>query len=212
MLLNTTSPGWLQGIKLIIFDFDGTVADTSPLHAAAFSEVLSPLGVEFQYESIAGMKTADALLLCSKVAGLELNAERLAELVVAKQSKVREMIAESIKPLPGVDAFLRWARPRYRLSMGTSGSRDTVELALKKLGYDNWFDPLVCAEDVTRAKPHPDIYLRVLELTGFAPQHALVFEDSDVGINSAKRAGIVHIDVRKFDWAVEQKSEASGGN
>ena len=96
--------------------------------------------------------------------------------------------------------------------MATSGSRGTVELALKKLGYDQWFDPLVCADDVSRAKPHPDVFLRVLELTGHTPLQALVFEDSEVGMISATSAGIVHIDVRKFDWAVEQKSEASGGN
>ena len=212
MLLDTAPPTWLQGIELLIFDFDGTVADTSPLHAAAFSEILSPLGVQVHYESIAGMKTADALLLCAKVADLELDAKQLAALVVAKQSIVRQLIVQSLKPLPGVDAFLRWARPRYRLSMATSGSRGTVELALKKLGYDQWFDPLVCADDVSRAKPHPDVFLRVLELTGHTPLQALVFEDSEVGMISATSAGIVHIDVRKFDWAVEQKSEASGGN
>lgn len=205
-------PAWLRGKALLIFDFDGTVANTSPLHAAAFSKVLSPLGVPVDYDSIAGLKTADAVRVCAQKVGLDLGVARLAELVAAKQGKVRELIESELKPLPGVDAFLRWARPRYRLSIATSGSRGTVELALKKLGYDQWFDPVVCAEDVQRAKPFADVFLRVLELTGHSPRQALVFEDSDAGIASAENAGIEHVDVRVFDWVFGEEAEVFGGN
>lgn len=202
MLPDDVPPAWLQGKALLIFDFDGTVADTSPLHAAAFLEVLAPLGVPVEYESIAGLKTSDALLFCARSVGLVLSVPQLNALVAAKQALVREMISRDLKPLPGVDNFLRWARTRFKLSMATSGSRGTVELALKKLGYEEWFDPLVCAEDVQRAKPNPDVFLRVLELTGYSEHQALVFEDSEAGIESARMASIPHIDVRGFDWSV----------
>lgn len=211
MLLRYDPLVLLQGKALLIFDFDGTVADTSPLHALAFAQVLAPLQVPVHYESIAGLRTADAMRMCASSAGVELAASQLEELVAAKQRLVRQMIARELRPLPGVDAFLRWARPRYRLSMATSGSRGTVELALNKLGYDRWFDPLVCAEDVPRAKPHPDLFLRVLALTGCPPQQALVFEDSEAGMASARAAGIHHIDVRGFDWVVTQRNEVSDG-
>lgn len=201
MLRNGDAPAWLRGKSLLIFDFDGTVADTSPLHAAAFVDVLGPLGVSVHYDLIAGMKTSDAILTCARAAGVELHPNQLSELVVAKQRLVRQLIERYLRPLPGVDAFLRWARPRYHLSMATSGSRGTVELALMKLGYDQWFDPLVCAEDVQRAKPHPDLFLRVLELTGYEPQDALVFEDSNKGITAALAANIQFILVDDFFWA-----------
>ena len=190
----------LQSKPLLIFDFDGTIADTTPLHAAAFDRVLSPLGLRVDYSSIAGMKTVDAIKLCLLANGLTLDKEALMALVIEKQTIVRQMIAQQLLPLPGVDQFLRLACKYHRLSMATSGSRGTVELALKKLGYMQWFDPLVCADDVDRAKPFPDIFLKVLSLTGFQPDEAIVFEDSDAGISAAKSAGIASFDVRGFSW------------
>jgi HAD superfamily hydrolase (TIGR01509 family) len=201
----------LQGKVLLIFDFDGTVADTSPLHAQAFSEVLAPFRVRVNYESIAGLNTVNAMRMCVSAAGVELANAQLEELVLAKQRLVRQLIARELRPMPGVDTFLRWARPRYRLSVATSGSRGTVEIALSKLGYDHWFDPLVCAEDVLRSKPDPDVFLRVLALTGCPPDKALVFEDSEAGFASARAAGIHHIDVRGFDWLGAQTNEVSDG-
>ena len=185
----------LQGKRLLIFDFDGTVADTTPLHAAAFAEVLAPLGIVVDYRNIAGMKTLDAMRQCLSRAGRVASEAELATLVSAKQQCVRQMIAQALQPLPQMDVFLRWARPRYRLSMATSGSRDTVQLGLLKLGYEGWFDPVVCADDVKNAKPDPACFLLVLALTGAEASEALIFEDSSAGIISAKNAGVDYVDV-----------------
>jgi HAD superfamily hydrolase (TIGR01509 family) len=191
----------LKGKQLLIFDFDGTVADTTPLHAAAFEQVLSPLGIPVHYPSIAGMKTEDAMVHSAQSCGVGLSASQLAVLVKAKQATVREMIALRLEPMPGMDGFLNWARKHYRLSMATSGSRGTVSLALEKLGYVNWFCPLVCAEDVERAKPYPDLFMKVLDLTQIDCSDALVFEDSEAGFAAAHNAGIDFLDVRIIDWA-----------
>jgi len=191
----------LKGKQLLIFDFDGTVADTTPLHEAAFEQVLSPLGIAVHYPSIAGMKTEDAIVHSAHSCGRVLSPNKLAALVKAKQATVREMIASRLEPLQGVDGFLNWARKHYRLSMATSGSRGTVSLALEKLGYVNWFSPLVCADDVERAKPHPDLFLKVLELTHVDCGDALVFEDSEAGFAAAHNAGIDFLDARIIDWA-----------
>ena len=180
----------LQGKRLLIFDFDGTVADTTPLHAAAFSQVLAPLGVMVDYSSIAGLKTLDAMRQCLDGAGRTLDEAAIAVLVTAKQQLVRQMIGQALQPLPGVDAFLHWARPRYKLAMVTSGSRGTVSLALEKLGYTGLFDPLICADDVQHAKPDPEGFLAVMRLTGVPLNEALVFEDSLAGVMAAKNAEI----------------------
>jgi beta-phosphoglucomutase len=185
----------LHGKQLLIFDFDGTVADTSLLHAAAFAQVLSPLGVAVDYSTIAGLKTLDAMRKCLAAVGRELPNEDLEVLVVTKQKLVRQMIATGLAPLPGVDEFLRWARPRYRLSMATSGSRGTVQLALAKLGYEGWFDPVVCADDVRHTKPDPEGFLTVLRITGVPASAALVFEDSVAGVKAAENAKIDCFDV-----------------
>lgn len=190
----------LQSKRLLIFDFDGTVADTTPLHAAAFSRVLAPLGVTVDYSRIAGLKTLDAMRQCLDEVGRTLDGAALAKLVTAKQQCVRQMIGQELQPLPGVDAFLRWARPRYKLAMVTSGSRGTVSLALVKLGYTGWFDPLICADDVEKAKPAPEGFLMALQLAGVSAGDALVYEDSEVGFQAAVQAGLCYVDVRRVAW------------
>ena len=190
----------LMSKRLLIFDFDGTVADTTPLHAAAFSQVLAPLGIEVDYSCIAGLKTLDAMRQCLNGAGRTFDEAALAALVTAKQQCVRQMIGQALQPLPGVDAFLRWARPRYKLAMVTSGSRGTVSLALEKLGYTGWFDPLICADDVEKAKPAPEGFLMALQLAGVLAGDALVYEDSDAGFQAAAQAGLCCVDVRRTAW------------
>jgi sugar-phosphatase len=203
--------GALQGKCLLIFDFDGTVADTTPLHAAAFAEVLAPLGIEVDYSCIAGLKTLDAMRHCLHGAGRVLDESVLAALVTAKQQSVRNMISQTLQPLPGADAFLRWVRPRFRLAMVTSGSRCTVSLALGQLGYTGWFDPLICAEDVQKAKPDPEGFLAVIKRTGVSANQALIFEDSAAGFAAANSAEIDCCDVRSglfTSW----KSDATDSN
>jgi HAD superfamily hydrolase (TIGR01509 family) len=125
----------------------------------------------------------------------------LPALVADKQRRVRHLIARHLRSTPQVEAFLRWACPRFRLALVTSGSRITVEHALKKVGYGKWFDPIVCAEDVSSAKPAPDGFLKALQLTGFGAAEALVFEDSAAGFQAASAAGLSYVDARTFDWA-----------
>lgn len=192
----------LQGKRLLIFDFDGTLADTSPLHAAAFNEVLAPWGLNVDYPAIAGLRTRDALAVCFATSGVNVPESQLLQLTLAKQSHVRTLIRKELRPLPGVDEFLRWARPRYSLALYSSGSRGTVTLAMEKLGYTGWFDPLLCAENVVHAKPHPEGFLKVLAMAGINAECALVFEDSDAGIEAAERAGIATSDVRATPFEI----------
>lgn len=187
----------LSGKQLLIFDFDGTIADTSPLHTRAFAETLAPLGVTVDYSKIAGRTTDDAMRLCFAAAGKDVpDGDAITALTIAKQNRVREMIAAAVSPLPGVDDFLRWAKRRYRMALVTSGSRGTVELALQKLGYSGWFDPILFAEDIQRAKPDPEGFLLALKMTGVSPKGALVFEDSEAGFQAAENAGIAYVDVQ----------------
>lgn len=186
----------LQGRRLLIFDFDGTVVDTSPLHAAAFSRVLAPFNIRVDYPAIAGMKTLDAIVQLLDNANIKLDDAQIADLVTAKQWVVRQLMSQGLQPMAGVDAFLQWARPRYKMAMVTSGSRGTVSLALNHIGYTGWFDPLICADDVNAAKPAPDGYLMALDLAGIKPSEALVFEDSEAGFRAANQANLDYIDVR----------------
>jgi len=190
----------LQGKQLLIFDFDGTVADTSPLHARAFNKVLEPYGITVDYSSIAGLSTRDALRLIFANSARILSDTVVDSLVSAKQRTVRAMIGRELVPLPGVDSFLRAVRTHFVLAMASSGSSLTVGLALEKLGYCGLFNPLLCADDVKCAKPDPEIFRKILDLTKIPAAAAMVFEDSDAGLTAANLAGIDSYDVRTDGW------------
>jgi beta-phosphoglucomutase-like phosphatase (HAD superfamily) len=199
-LLSSSDPRALLGRRVLIFDFDGTVADTSALHAQAFNQVLASLGLSVHYPSIAGLKTQDAMRQCLQQAGHACVPAIINDLTRRKQALVRELMSSSLTALPGVDAFLSWSQSRFRLAMGTSGSRGTVALALRCLGHEHLFNPLVCADDVAHAKPAPDLFAKVLNLMSARPDEALVFEDAPAGFAAARAAGIDHVDARAMNW------------
>jgi HAD superfamily hydrolase (TIGR01509 family) len=192
--------GLLRRKRLLIFDFDGTVADTSPFHARAFSNILVQYGVAVDYPTIAGLRTLDAVRRLLEESGQTLQDAELAQLVSSKQRLVREMISCELLPLPGIDVFLNWARTQFVLAMASSGSRETVGLGLEKLGYKGLFSPLFCSEDVSWTKPNPEIFLKVLANTNISAGEAMVFEDSDAGLAAALSAGIDCYDVRSEGW------------
>jgi sugar-phosphatase len=198
----------LDGKRLLIFDFDGTLADTSPLHARAFVETLAPLGVPVDYPTLAGLKTRDAIEKALRAAGGATQDVDVGALVEDKQRRVRRLIEQELQPSPRIDAFLGWAQTRFRLAMVTSGSRGTINLALRKLQYENLFDPLICADDVERAKPAPEGFLKALRLAQCEAAAALIFEDSESGFAAARAAGVEFIDVGKFDWLATRLERA----
>lgn len=196
MELSPTLKSALVSKYLLIFDFDGTLADTSPLHQQAFSEVLSPLGLHTDYESIAGLSTADAILQVFNSEGLATPSPSLLNRLKAqKQARVRHLITHKLDPLPQVSSFLLWARPRFRMAIVTSGSRGTVQLALQKLGYLDLFDLVICSEDTASSKPNPEGLLKALHFFNCQPYDALVFEDSKAGFQAALNASIDFFDI-----------------
>jgi HAD superfamily hydrolase (TIGR01509 family) len=190
----------LDGRGLLIFDFDGTIADSSPLHEAAFKAVLEPLGIAVDYPRIAGRATRDAVRLCYRLAGLtEPEPALVEELAQRKQVLGRELIAGQLAALPAAKALLQWARPRFPLALVSSGSRATIELSLQRLAMVDWFGWVITADDLSRAKPEPEGFLTALDRSRVQAHCALVFEDADSGFEAARRAGIDWVDARNLD-------------
>jgi len=187
----------IKNKKLLIFDFDGTLADTTPLHANAFEQVLNPFKINFDYRLIAGMKTSDALRKCFVLAGIQnLSSDLISELADKKQRIVRNLISLELQPLPGINQLLDAVSGKYRLALVSSGSRLTVSLALAKLQLEDLFKISIFAEDVVYAKPSPEGFLKALELSGAQRGESLIFEDSEVGFEAAKKAQIDYVDIR----------------
>lgn len=189
----------LEGRRLLIFDFDGTIADSSPLHEAAFKAVLEPLGVAVDYPRLAGRATRDAVRVSYALSGFAEPDNALVEALTArKQALGRELIAAQLAALPAAAALLDWARRDYPLALVSSGSRATIELSLDRLGMVDWFAPVITADEMTRAKPDPQGFLMALDHAGVEPDQALVFEDAESGFEAARRAGIEWVDAREL--------------
>lgn len=189
----------LANKDLLLFDFDGTIADSSPLHEQAFKQVLEPLGVAVDYPRIAGRATRDAVRMCFEMSSKPLPSEgELETLLRRKQELGRELIASSLGPLPAADALLHWVRGRHRLALVTSGSRATIDLSLQRLGYTDWFEILITADDVSAAKPDPEGFQRALDRAAVPAASALIFEDSEAGFEAARRAGIAAVDATRL--------------
>jgi beta-phosphoglucomutase len=158
---------------LLIFDLDGTLIDTTPIHARAFQETFAPLDIAVDYSTIAGMKTEDAV---SKL--------------LAGAGRSALGLIGAAEPIAVAAEFVSRARHRFRIALCTSGSRRGTELSLETLCMAGAFEAVVTGEDVTAGKPDPASYLEVLRRTAVEPSAAWVFEDADLGAEAARRAGI----------------------
>jgi HAD superfamily hydrolase (TIGR01509 family) len=174
----------------LLFDLDGTLAETDSLHLPTWVDVLSPYGVEvneaFYRESISGRSTSKIVedLLP------DLPAEEGRKLADAKEASFRER-ARELEPLPGLLDFMEEAKNRGRsLALVTNAPEENVEAILLALELGEFFDEVVLSDEVGPVKPDPAPYRAALDKLGVAPEEALAFEDSPSGIASAVGAGI----------------------
>lgn len=176
--------------QAVIFDFDGTIADSLPLHERAYLEVIRSdapdLGCRFDYERFIGMETSAVFrsLGCDGV--------RAGELAAKKRDRYGELVdAGQLHFMPGADAFLN-ALPSmaFRKFIGTSGSPRSISRALKALDIAPQFEQVLTSSDVEAGKPAPDIYLAVVARFGLDPISCAVVEDSANGVAAARAAGI----------------------
>jgi HAD superfamily hydrolase (TIGR01509 family) len=181
--------------RLLIFDLDGTLVDSSPLHARAFTQAFAPFGIAVDYAKIAGLTTESAVDLIANRANLVLTREERRALVQCKRDLALALIKAELKPIPGAPAFVQAAGRRWSRALCTSASRTNADAALRKAGLDGCFNWIVTANDITRGKPDPEIFLAALHQTGIAAADALVFEDAPSGLAAAAAAGIDAIEV-----------------
>ena len=185
--------------KLLIFDYDGTIADTSKMHSMAFKKVLEPYKINFDYSRISGLKTKDAINYCLSTSNIYLSEDKILNLIRNKQEIFRKSIT-NIRPILGVDDFLNWVFLKYHLIIASSGSRINVLNGLKILGFYKFFNKIICSEDVSSAKPNPEIFIKALSSTNFTKNDAVIFEDSNNGIIAAREANIDYFDIRNYSF------------
>ena len=179
-----------------IFDCDGTIADTMPIHYRAWSLAMRDFGGQFPEDLFyqwGGKPTAVIVEHLNEKFGLSLN---VLQTVHRKESyylaEVRD--AQPIMPVLEIAMGMRGVKP---LAVASGGHREPVEATLRAIGILEMFDAVVCAEDYDRGKPFPDPFLVAARRIGVPPEHCLVFEDSPTGIEAAKAARMHYVLVPK---------------
>jgi len=192
-----------------IFDMDGTLWDGEPLFHEAFNVVLAPLGhkvTEDDYMKIIGSSVEDAWAWVLK--RFELTASP-AGLLREYNEAVLKLLEQPIEPLPGVRDFIAELRRRdMPVGLASADLRQWVDAALRGLRLESAFDVTVCASEVERSKPAPDVYLAAARGVNVAPEHCIAFEDTATGVASAKGAAMFAVQVRAASTALPPLAEA----
>ncbi|MBP6704772.1 MAG: HAD family phosphatase, partial [Vicinamibacteria bacterium] len=177
-----------------IFDCDGTLVDTMPLHFRAWSQALQRAGLreeldEELFYSLGGTPTRKVAQLLAKHYGLVIDVERVFH---HKEERFLEMQAEMKVIKPVVD-FARALHGRAPMSVASGGPKPVVMKTLELMGLDQLFPVVVTPEDVTHGKPSPDMFLLAAQLMGVPPERCLVFEDAGPGFEAATAAGMQYV-------------------
>lgn len=183
--------------KALIFDLDGTLSDSLPVHIASWHVVCSRLKCTFDERIIVemtGMPTISFAERIKREQNLDVDAE---EIVKMKQQEFWNNI-NRIKPHDAVVNLMKEAHGKIPMAVGTGASRQSAMLQLKELGIDHFFDVIVTADDVQLHKPEPETFLQCAQMLNVEPQFCQVFEDGELGMFAAQSAGMLLTDVRPF--------------
>jgi beta-phosphoglucomutase family hydrolase len=187
------------GAKALIFDLDGTLADTMPWHYQAWQKACLRFGIVMDtaflqaHTGAPGWKIAEEVIAINGKTGIvspeDIMRVKLEEFFV---------IQHNVTPIEPVIALVQKYYGKLPMSVGTGGHREAVEKTLEIVGIRDYFEIIVTANDVTNHKPHPETFLKCAEMMGVAPSECEVFEDGDLGIEAARRAGMIATDVRTW--------------
>lgn len=181
----------------LIFDCDGTLADSMPVHYLASRAVFAAHGLDFpetRFYELAGVPTREivALLAGEQRKHLDTDVDR----ITREKEEWFLSHLELVEPIPWVVEQARSYRGKLPLAVASGGVRWIVEAQLERIGLKGHFDAIVTSDQVERHKPDPQVFLEAARRLGVAPERCLVFEDGELGFEAARRAGMPWIDVR----------------
>jgi len=190
----------------IIFDCDGTLADTMPTHYRAWLASLRALGADFdekQFYAMGGMPSVTIIQALNDQFGYTLDVDQTHH---DKEHRYLDLMHQ-VTEIKAVADIARANYGKVPIAVASGGARYIVEATLKAVGLRDLFDVIVTADDVTNGKPDPEVFLKAAEQLGVAPADCIVYEDGNVGLEAARRAGMRSVDVRVL-WDGHPSAEA----
>ena len=194
-------------IRGLVFDCDGTIADTMPLHYQAWSGALREHGHDFPealFYEMAGIPTVRIIELLNERHGYTLPVQEAAD-------RKEELYVQLIPRVVPIEPVVKWVH-RYAgtlpMAVATGGTRAVCRKTLESLDLLKYFQTVVTADDVEHGKPAPDIFLEAARRLGVPPEACCAFEDAELGLTSARAANMMVIDVRPIRISHEQAGRA----
>jgi len=184
-------------IKGLIFDCDGTLADTMPLHWRAWQMIMRRHDLQFpedRFYALGGVPSRDILKMLSAEQGRSLDHIAVAH---EKENAYLPFMAE-IEPIHAVVEIAQAHFGKIPLAVASGGTQAIIEQVLEQLKIRHLFNAVVTSEMVKQQKPAPDIFLEAARRIGVAPQHCRAYEDTDLGLQAIRAAGMEAVDVRKL--------------
>ncbi|MEO7931553.1 MAG: HAD family phosphatase [Chthoniobacterales bacterium] len=189
----TLPPGPFEAF---IFDVDGTIADTMPLHFDAWTHALGKWSAFFPedvFYSLGGTKTDRVAEIVRERANADFD---VTEIVLTKEKYFLHHLGEAVPIQPVIDVIEQW-RGKIPMAVASGGFRRVIEEILRGVKLEGCFDAMVAAEDVVHGKPDPEPFLKAAAMLGVDPTKCLVFEDSPTGIAAALAAGMAWVEVTR---------------
>jgi beta-phosphoglucomutase family hydrolase len=187
----------METIRGIIFDCDGTLADTMPWHYEAWVTILERYDLEMsedRFYALGGWPTKRVAQLLIGESGRAIDVEQLSR----EKEELFEQMLPRITAIEPVAETVWQNRGKLPMAVATGAILPICERILLQIGLHDCFDAIVSSECVEHHKPAPDIFLEAARRLGVDPVHCRVYEDTDPGIEAARRAGMQYVDVRDF--------------
>jgi beta-phosphoglucomutase family hydrolase len=185
----------MNQVRALIFDCDGTLADTMPAHFAAWTITLKQYGLSFPEELFYDWGGVPSDRIARRL-GEEQRVPVDAEQIAREKEAAFLRCIHTVRPVPEVLKVAHRYRGLLPMAVASGGFRPVITRILQHLEILNWFAAVVTAEDTVRHKPEPDVFLEAARRLEVEPANCVVFEDTDLGLEAARRAGMRGIDVR----------------
>jgi len=186
-----------KNVKGLIFDLDGTIANTMQNHFSSWRTAVSPYGIDFTadlFKSLTGKPRGATILKLNEMFDVNMDPSIVGKV---KGEAFQKMVNET-KEIAVVTDVVRKYHNILPMSIGTGSTKNGAKKTLEVIEMSHFFNIVITANDISNPKPHPEAFLKCAELMGIAPKDCLVFEDGILGIEAAKTAGMMVVDVNDY--------------